>query len=208
MSWIYNQADYTGVVDDNYREYDFIALRAQWANNSWNAFKNNKILVAGCGYGFLVRQLMRDWQFTDVWGCDASSFVMTNPGNLEPEYFSRIVQADITVRQQLNALRSTAGLTGNQRFRAVVTEDVLPTAASEAEAQTMLGELRRISQSMAHVITPYRPELGEQRQPDGSVTYPGGVRMPGFSWYSIDEWRAIIGPGEPIYHSETGEVFQ
>lgn len=206
MSWIYSQADYQGIVDDNYREYDFFALRAAYFNGSWNSFKNNSLLVAGCGYGYLVRQLMRDHAFTDVWGFDASAYVQSNPGNLEPEYFSRILQADAL--GNLNSVRQAAGLKGNQSFRACVTEDVLPTAANEAEAQTMLSNLRGISQGMAHVITPYRPELGEVRQPDGSVTYPGGVRMPGFLWLTIDEWRALIGPGEPIYHSETGEVFQ
>ena len=139
--------------------------------------------------------------FTDVWGCDASAWAIQQAQALHPAIAGRFVQSDITVRQNLNALRSTAGLQGNQRFRATLTEDVLPTAQSEAEAQSMLTELRRITTDMAHLITMRFPD--GVLQPDGSVVAPWSaepVQMPGFLWRSPAEWVAIVNnAGEPIY---------
>jgi hypothetical protein len=210
MSWVYTQADYEGIVDSDYAANvaTWIADRRSRYANNLNPFRNNKLLIAGCGYGYLVAGLMADG-FTDVWGCDASAWAIQQAQALHPAIAGRFVVADITVRQNLNALRAAAGLSGNQRFRAAVTEDVLPCAATEAEAQTMLTELRRITTDMAHLITMRFPD--GTLQPDGSVTAPWSVepvQMPGFLWRSPAEWIAIINnAGEPI-HDQYGTVWQ
>lgn len=204
MARIYSREDYEGVVDDNYRRYESFDVRRMLMGQRWNAFRNAKVLIAGCGYGFLVADLIADG-FSDVWGCDASAWAIQRAKELHPAIAVRFVQADITIRPQMNSLRSTAGLSGNQRFRATLTEDVLPCAANEAEAQAMLVELRRITTDMAHIITPMYAD--GVKQPDGSVEAPwGGKQMPGFLWLSVEEWRALIGPSEPIIPTSTYEV--
>lgn len=206
MSWVYTQADYHGIVDDDYRRYTYFDVRRQFMGQRWNAFRNNKILIAGCGYGYLVNDLMADG-FNDVWGCDASAWGIQQAKALHPHIANRFVQADVTVRQNLNNLRSVAGLSGNQRFRATLTEDLLPCAMSATEAQTMLTELRRLTTDMAHIITTRFTDPIYTKLPDGSIAFPDGtvVQMPGFLWLTVDEWRGVVGPGEPIIPTSTYE---
>jgi 2-polyprenyl-3-methyl-5-hydroxy-6-metoxy-1,4-benzoquinol methylase len=208
MSRIYARADYEGVVDDDYHGnvLSWIDHRLSVVEPGLRSFQNNKILIAGCGYGYLVQRLMDVHGFTDVWGCDASAWAIQQAKALHPHLAARFVQADITVRQQLTALRSAAGLSGNQSFRAVVTEDVLPCAANQAEAQTMLTELRRISQGEGHIISMRFPD--GTVQPDGSVVTPwGGVsQMPGFLWLTPAAWRALIGTSAWIYTAQGEQV--
>lgn len=207
MSLIYAEEDYYGIVDDNYRRYSFFANRGIEFNNRWNGFKNNTVLIAGCGFGFLIEELMEVHGFTDVWGCDASDYAVNTaaPRDLLPQYADRIQLGDITDDASIIDVANAAGLKGgNPRFRAVLTEDVLPCMDNEAEAQQALSVLRGRSQSMAHIITPKM--AGGERQPDGRVTYPGGEQIPELLWLAQQEWLALIGPGEPILFTDSTEV--
>lgn len=173
-----------------YRRYPFFtdraaSIRGRYANTSI------KILVAGCGYGYLLDELTA-LGYTDVWGCDASAYAITKAQEvLPPALAARVIQADITVRSQVNALRSAAGLSGNQRFAAVITEDVLPVL-TDAEVQAALTELRRATQAMLHIITP---------------DSEGADRTLGLNWKTTPEWHALIGvTSEWILDVHTGLV--
>lgn len=206
MSWIYSESDYNGYVDDQYHRYQFFADRGIVFNNQWNSFKNNKILIAGCGYGFLIQELMENHGFTDVWGCDGSEYAVNvaAPANLPSQHASRVLLGDITSSADMQAVANAAGIPGgNPKFRAILTEDVLP-CLTEAEVPTALSVLRGRSQNMAHIITPQMQ--GSVKQPDGSTIYPGGVQMPGFTWLTHQEWVDLIGTGEPIAFTDITEL--
>ncbi len=163
--------------------------------------------MAGCGFGYLVKHLMIGG-FTDVWGCDISQWAIAQGQLATPAIAIRLVVADCTNRSSLNALRTTAGLTGNSRFRLVITEDMLPAADATAEAQTMLTELRRVAQDMVHMATCM--QVGEHKNPDGSVSRAAGApphRVAEILWETATGWKAIINnSNEMLLDVETGEV--
>lgn len=206
MSLIYTESDYNGYIDDQYRRYSFFTDRGIIFNSQWNGYKNNTLLIAGCGWGFLVQELMENHGFTDVWGCDASEYAVNiaAPANLPAQYASRILLGDITSDADMKSVANAAGIPGgNPKFRAILTEDVLP-CLTQPEITTALSVLRGRSQDRAHIITPQIQ--GSAKQPDGSTIYPGGVQMPGFTWLTHDEWLTLIGPGEPVVFTDQKTV--
>lgn len=213
MSWVYTQADYFGVVDDDYLKYESARrqVRGTLFNASWNSLKNAKILIAGCGFGGLVEELMGNWGFADVWGFDASAYAVGR-GDY-PAREGRILQGDVLSSQSMNSVRQAAGLRGQQRFSLVITEDLLPCMANAAEVQTCLTNLRGISQSVAHIISLW--DASEQsytyRAPDGSIRYLNGdlvMRMPGFLWWTEQEWLDAIGTNSEWVFTPSGERVQ
>jgi hypothetical protein len=66
----------------------------------------------------------------------------------------------------------------------------LPCAQSEAEAVTMLEELRRAGTELAHIIT----------MQDLTTT-----QLPQYLWRTPAQWRALIGAGEVILRTDTYE---
>lgn len=219
MSRVYTANDYasagnhtgdrlTAYSDDDYEAQILTWIDARLATLTAGlaGLEQNKILIAGCGLGHTLAHLMDSHGFTDVWGCDASAYAIARAQALWPQYASRFIQADVTVRQQVSAVRSAAGLSGNQQFRAVITEDLLPCATDVAEAQAMLTELRRAALGEGHIITMLDPQ-GVQ-QPDGSVTYPwgGALQMPGYLWLTAAEWRTLIGNSAWIFTAQGDQV--
>lgn len=207
MSRVYSEADYHGVVDDQYRRYPFFSDRAVRARGVLQAILTSKILIAGCGWGFLIEELTNQG-FTDVWGCDASDYAVNTAAPRDiPSLSSRVLLGDVTSDQSMIDVANAAGLPGNNpRFRACITEDILPCAETVEEAQQMLTVLRTRARALFHFITP-RDQLGVL-QPDGSVVWPWGeqAQMPGFLWLSEQEWIDLIGPGEGIVFAGSGEV--
>lgn len=195
MSRIYTQEDYEGVVDDQYRRYPFFATRADIVDALFPEHRNEIVVVAGGGWGYLLDELdARQWN--RVYSLDASAYAVNKGGQEMPTKASRILQGDILNDQDLRNFRRDVG-----RPVFVITEDILPCAADVAEAQLMLDNLRgfrRPSGAMMHFITP-RDELGVL-QADGSVVWPWGeeVQMPGFLWLTEQEWLDLIGPDEPV----------
>lgn len=177
-----------GGLYTQYHRYPFFAERAAELSRR---FQNGKILIAGCGWGYLVEDALAAG--FDAWGCDASAYAVAKSQEvLAAPARSRIIQADITVRSQLTTLRSTAGLTGAQRFRAVVTEDVLPVL-TDAEITAALIELRRIAIAGAvlHIVTP-----GDPADP---------AKFAPLNWKPIETWRALCAP-DLVLDAETGTV--
>jgi hypothetical protein len=169
---------------DGYRRYPFFAERASWLNQ---VAPPGKILVAGCGWGYLVDELILLGR--DVWGIDASAYCVS-----KSVVSDRILQRSVLVRSDLNATRTAAGIAANGRFAAGVTEDLLP-CLTIPEVISALSELRRIITVTAlfHIITPG----------DGNAQPPG--RVPDMSWRTQQEWKNIVG-NDLIYNSETGSV--
>lgn len=182
---------------DNYGRMPVHTFRAETVRGRFSNL-SSKLLVAGCGAGYLVDELTQRG-YTDVWGVDAAAWLITQ-GQLEmPQIATRLLVADCLSRPSLAAVRSAAGLSGNQRFAAVITDDLLPCMTSEAELQTLLTELRRVSSAMAHVVTCLHPWI----QGDLESRIPNT----GIWWQTAADWKASIGvTSEWLYDVELGEV--
>ena len=157
---------------------------------------NTRILVAGVGLSGIVAEANdRGWP---TWGIDASSYAITQAQALWPAWASRYLLASATNRSQLSGVRTAAGLTGNQRFALVITDDMLPCADTEAEAQTMLAELRRIGTNFWHNLT-----VSDPTDPRRGV--PATQQM---LWRTRQQWAQIINaPTEVMYDLELREEF-
>lgn len=206
MARLASPADFeAGVLYTDYRRYPFFAVRADRIVERFPTA--NRILVAGCGWGFLVDELIRRGK-TNTWGADAAQYckdraqelVITarrdNPAEMEFsfEVSTRILVIDCSNRDSLASARTAMGLTGSTRLDLIVTEDCLSVCNSEAECQTWLREARRITNAMCHILTP-----GNTGDPNDMA-----VRYPGLLWRTIPEWQAIVGSAtEPILETGT-----
>jgi hypothetical protein len=169
-----------------YRRYDFFAQRAAWIHAT---VPTGKLLVAGCGWGYLVDELVKLGR--DAWGIDASSYCAGK--GIAP---GRVLTRSALVRADVNAAKTAAGIAGGGKFAAGITEDLLP-CLTVAEITSALGELRRACTSLLHIVTPG----------DGSAQPPG--RVPEMTWRSHQEWvdfPTIGSSGERVYNAETGAV--
>lgn len=208
MAKIYTESDYFGGVDTRYTEYPYFSKRSKNINAQLGSYKNSKILIAGCGWGFLVRLLMRDYGFTDVWGCDASEYAVKTAAPREiPGYENRILLGDITSSTSMSSVSSAAGLKGTKKFAYIITEDVLP-CLTDNEITTALSVLRGKGDVLGHIITAI--DSNGVRQADGSVVYASGkgglLQIADFNWKTPEEWRAIIGPTESIAYTHELEA--
>jgi hypothetical protein len=167
---------------DDYRRYPFFAARAAWVHAT---VPTGKLLIVGCGPGFLVDELVKLGR--DAWGIDSSAYCMARAVQS-----ARIMQADALVRSQLAAARSFAGLSGNQKFAGLVTEDLLP-CLSDAEAGVAVTEARRVAPVALHIVTCSKA---------GDVP---GSRVAELNWKTIDRWAAIVSP-DRVMDTETGAV--
>lgn len=188
MSKIATQADFQGssVWYTEYRRWPDFGLRA----DKFAGRYTGQVAVIGCAYGYLVAELVE--RGIDAYGCDASSWAIEEGLRQQPALAGRLFVADATIRSSLSAFKADCGLSGGRKFGLVLTEDVLSCAETDAEAGLMLAELRRIGQSLAHVVM--------------AVELPGMDRPAIFLWRTPAEWRAIIGAGEPILCLESMTV--
>lgn len=188
----------TGVLYDDYRRFPFFAERAAFIASRWPT-SVGKVCVFGCGFGYLVDELVQ--RGYDAWGVEMADYARNKAAEVLPfASASRVVLANMANRAALSAVRTAAGLTGNQRFGLAVSEDVLPVCTDEAEAQLGLAECRRIVSTTVgrflHFITCTNPQ-----NPDDL-----DARLPGLLWRSPAQWRAIIGPGDVIVNAEGNGV--
>jgi hypothetical protein len=158
---------------------------------------STKILVAGCGMGSLVQRLT-DLGYTDVWGSDASSYIITQGKTQFPAIANRLLVADALSNSgnnlpSMTGVRRAAGLTGNSRFPVCITDDLL-TVMSDAEVQTALTVLRATATTLVHVLWPKFTD--------------GTIQDPSLNWKLVpSEWQAMIGNGEWVMRADTGEIY-
>lgn len=152
-----------------------------------------KILVAGAGYGFLLWYLW-DAGFS-AWGIDGQWAVGKSKGGGQiipklPNINDHMFSGDCTNLASVRNVRSQAGIGGQQKFAAVITEDLLTAADSGAEVQTMLTTLRDVAPNVrsrvVHFISmydetqPWSPRLTTEERAEGY--YAGEA-----------EWITLIG---------------
>lgn len=168
----------TGGWYTNYVRYPF------YGNRSFTVRQNIAgavILVAGCGFGYLVDQLVTDGR--NVWGLDASAYAISEGQARLPAIANRLRLGSVLLDADLVAARQAAGLrtTGNpgqrQLFDLCITEDLLP-CLTDAEIATALPLLRTHATRVAHIVTPLDPTT---------------TQAPEMNWKTFAQWDALIG---------------
>lgn len=177
-----------GGMYSDYRRYPFFAQDADLLTTRYPSL--GRVLVAGCGYGYLVDELsIRGW---DAWGCDASLWAVGQ------RISARIQGFDILIRQDMTDIKN---LGTGARFDLIVTEDVL-TVLSDVEVATALTELRRIAKSPArelfHIVTCANELI------DGPLSSSRDITL-GLNWKTHIDWVTTIGNNEPVMNREGGK---
>ena len=137
MSVIYGPTEYDELYTD-YRHYPFFARRALLLQDVVGMLRTQPLLVAGCGWGYLMVEL-EQLGFTEVWGLDASPYALERAervlGGSE-----RLIEGDV--------------LELDTSFPIVVSEDLLPCATNASEAVAMHERMVAASQTLVHILTP------------------------------------------------------
>lgn len=174
---------------EGYRRYPFFAERVAEIRTRFPA--STKVLVAGCGWGFLLDEAAA--LGVEAWGMDASSYAISKAQEVLAEPVrSRVVLGDVTNEAQVNNMRNLAGMRGQQKFDLCITEDLLPVL-TDAEVATALPLLRNVSSFMLHIITCSKADDGPTQ------------RHPELNWKLQSEWKALVSP-DLTFDAETGEV--
>jgi 2-polyprenyl-3-methyl-5-hydroxy-6-metoxy-1,4-benzoquinol methylase len=160
---------------DQYRRYPYFGQRADWIAEHYPRVK--RVLVAGCGWGFLVEELVR--RGIDAWGIDAADYAIQKAARHVRGVAPRIRRGDV-----LNA-----GIDGT--YDLIVTEDLLPCASDESEAVRMAAHVRQHAGKVLHIVTP-----GDPADPS---------KLPGVLWKSLEEWKSLVG-GDTVLSAESWEV--
>lgn len=181
-----------GLLYSNYRRYPFFAIRA--ADIAGVVRAGSKILVVGCGWGFLVDELSK--LGLNVWGLDASDYAVQKAGTEVSGVASRVILGDCTRTVDVEVVALAAGLGPGDRFDLCVTEDLLPVL-EESEVTSALEVLRGRSARLYHLITC----TGEDSERDM------GHRLPGLLWKSSAEWRTIVGRMDICVNAEGNRRF-
>lgn len=164
-----------GLYDPPYQDYSFLREHASLIQGR---FANNPVLIVGVGYGYTIQHCL-DLGLTNVWGCEASDYALAKATEvLSPAARARIVKADVTANKGLDAARSMAGIKGNGKFAAVVTEDMLG-CLTDAEIPSALTECRRVSQVVLHIVMPLNPD---------------GNPDPTLNWKTSQDWKTTVSP--------------
>jgi SAM-dependent methyltransferase len=175
--------------------YPFLQARAATIQGRF-ATKTTKILIAGCGMGSLVR-FLTDAGYTDVWGCDASAYIIGQGRTRWPDIAARLLIADALNNSgnqlpSMTGVRRAAGLTGGNRFPLCVTDDLL-TVMSDAEVQTALTVLRATATTLVHVLW---------------TLDPFSTQDPSLNWKTVPAgWQAVIGGGEWVMDAVSGIIY-
>jgi hypothetical protein len=171
---------------DPYHEYPFFQERVDELIGRF-APNGQKLLVVGCGYGYLVDLCVTAGY--DAFGVD-NTYAITKGRQLLPAISTRLLVADALNTSTLDTAAKSAGLHGGvPKWALLVTEDVLP-CMSDAEIATALTNLRaRCSTNLLHFVTPGQQDASHD---------------PRINWKTIDAWRAVLCPPDVAGDCETG----
>lgn len=125
-----------GGLYSSYRRYPFFAQRADFIVER---FDPRSVIVAGCGWGYLVDELVS--RGVDAWGIDISPYALAKAREVLP---SRSVNRVL--------LGDAAAPSIDRRFDLAVTEDMLPVCGL-GEIYVVRDALRASSERRLHIVT-------------------------------------------------------
>lgn len=169
-----------------YSRYPFFQTRIDALKQRF-APTGQKLLIVGCGFGYLVDDAVTAGY--DAWGIDCA-YAIGKGQQLLPAIASRLLVADALTASTLDTAAATAGLKGHTpKWPLLFTEDVLP-CMSDTEVQTALTNLRaRCSTNLVHLVTPG----------DGGPECDARI-----NWKTITGWRTVLCPPDVVGDCETG----
>jgi hypothetical protein len=148
------------------------AQRAAWLHSQ---YPTGRLAIAGTGLAWTQYFLFTNHS-RQSWGCDINWSVTRAKGILGA-WANNVMEADVTNATQMTSFRRL-GNTGQQRYDVLFTEDLLPCANDDAEAQLMLTRLRAVGTTLVHMV---------------SVADPDTTQTPDMLWKTPEQWRALIG---------------
>lgn len=177
-----------------YRKYPFFETRARFISNHYPSPRT--VLVAGCGWGFLVEELLvRGY---DAWGCDGSPYAMEKAKeNLLENAHSQILLCDCTKTDEVLNLPVLAGLSEKQKFDLCITEDVLSCLEDDKEVMLFVSNLRSVVGEMLHIIS-----CANSADPNDHF-----YQTDGLLWKSHREWTELLCP-EKVLNQVPEEIHQ
>jgi len=192
---MYGALDPSG-TPEGYRRYPHLSKRVNELNQRF-APNGQKLLVAGCAFGFLVDDLVGVGY--DAYGIDASAWAIGRSNEVLPGIAARVGVVDATVESEINDFRrNVMGIQGNRKIDLAVTEDLLPVLRDD-EIPLALAALRAQTQAnLLHIVTPSDMPGTE---------YPGDYMQPGqlndsqadpINWKTTAEWLAIVSPPDVL----------
>jgi SAM-dependent methyltransferase len=171
-----------------YSRFPFFQTRVDELKQRY-APAGQRLLVVGCGYGYLVDDCVAAGY--DAYGIDASAYAIGKGQTLLPGIASRLTVADALDAAALDQAAKGWGLKGGTpKWTLLITEDCLP-CMTDTEVQTALTNLRaRCTTNLAHVVTCGDPAVDKVD--------------PRINWKSVDGWRTVLCPPDVVADSETG----
>src|SRR3989344_51243 len=164
-------------VPAGYRRYPFFADRLAMLKRRF-APDNQKLLIVGCGYGYLVDLALQAGY--DAWGCDISPWAVARAQRVLPAASAaRVLLGDATSSTSLAAVKTAAGLKDDQKFAVLMTEDMLG-CLTDGEIALALPALRAIcSSKLLHLATPLDPSAEQDSR---------------LNWKTGLEWKELVAP--------------
>lgn len=170
---------------DNYSETTYfsenhqalsLAFQTKLADNGIS-LSGKKILVTGCAFGFLVKYLVQ--LGADAYGVDISPYAISQA---PAEIAARVMVGDVSVTATFSAAKTMAGLRNNQRFEAIIDEDML-CCLTDAEAVNFRSQALSASNIFLHLVD----------QADNLSQW--------YNYKTIAAWKAFLGnsPKEKWY---------
>jgi hypothetical protein len=173
-----------------YRLYPMFQMRIDQLKGRLQP-NNQKVAIWGCAFGYLVQLAVGAGY--DAHGFDASAYAVQRASQILPANIaSRIHLRSALVAADVTASRADAGLSGNQRFALLLTEDML-TCMSDAEINTCLPLLRASSQAnLGHMVT--------------TIEEAGTGRDARINWKTVAQWKALLSPPDQVISGTYGTV--
>lgn len=150
-----------------------------------------KVVIAGCGYGYLVAILKdRGW---DVVGFDLGDYALQRilDGEIPADKQLLVVKADVMDTngpESTQTVRQLAGLTGQQKFDLCISEDLLP-CLDDTELATALPNMRDMADTVAHIVTTVMVEDPPGTYMSAADLHPGQA----LNWKTPEDWLALVG---------------
>jgi len=179
-----------GGLYTSYTRYPFFKERA---TNLKGRITTGKVLIVGCGWGYLVDELVK--LGIDAWGIEISQYAVDKAQTVIPDNAYRIIKGDASIVADMDRVKTASGLNKNQKFYLVVSEDMF-TVCLDDEVTLTLNQMHRIGSHYLHIMTCIHPEI------------PGDIesRFASINWKTQSQWKTLLG-SDPCWDTEQGVQF-
>lgn len=149
--------------------------RAAWLVSQYPS-SSTRLGIAGTGFAWT-----QYWLFTDhgrqSWGFDVD-WAITRAGGILGAWANFVAALDVLNSTQMGTTFRRMGMTGQNKYPVIFTEDLMPAMSSDAEVATARTNLLLAGVQLVHLITPAGDGQGQTTD---------------MLWHTMPEWRALLG---------------